>query len=1102
MKTRQSEERRRIAGGVVLCLLLTLTLPLQAQVVINEVMINEPGSEVVLEWVELFNTADTTVRLMNFQFEEGGQVTDFAETDTIPATGFAVLSRKPTGTPSFESTWGNNSGVWGDHPSEHYPLIEVTLSLKNSGDSVSLRNLLDNSYEVVAWQESPPDGVSWERINPYKPAIADNFADCRAESGSTPGAVNSVIPADQDLALVENSVALDLSHDGQPLLISGEIRNVGLLMTAPTYLAYWFDRDFDSELTPVDDLDSLILPALMPDSAYLFEIALTEETGRKSLCLTLPPDDDTTNNSAWSYFALGDFFTELRINEFLINPSDVLDCEWIELVSVVPYEFKLNGFALGDLERSYEITTSLTIEPFSRLILCEDSLNFVGYYGQPACALVEPESWGNYRNSGDIIVLRNDLGRFSDTVRYRQSWPDDVSWERDEDSVSGSFLHLFYRCTALSGSTPCAVNSERPLPPEHDLAFVQDSVSFEWLAESNELLVKAQVVNQGMLPTAAASVSIVLDHDLDGEPGVGDVSESINIPSLQPEESADVQLRLAEQPRRANLVLTLPEDDDNANNLWQEMIAIGDRFTELQITEFLVNPLPELDCEWIELQNVAEYPLEVFDFAVGDFESAYQFGDALPIGPGDRLVVCENRDNYLLYYGEPDCQLVQPTGWNNFSDLGDLIVVRNDFGLVSDSIRFSGSWPQNRSWERWEDSETTAFDSLFHPAVDSVVSTPCAANSIPTPPAQSDLAWLDACLETVLPSNPGDPLDIRACVINFGTDTTLLPWVLIYDDFNLNEAAEQEELLEEHTIGLAVAPGDTLDLGLRQHLIAGFHQLLLLLPEDEDSQNNTLVVPVSVGPLTHEIIVTEFLAAPADPLECEWLECRNNSSRDIDLHGWQVGDSLHQYTLAEHVVIEPGQYFILAQDSICFSSFYQPECEVIQPSGWSNLNNGGDRIVLLDDFGVVSDSVTYIEPPSDNRSLEMNEQLWNELDRREWYVSTAEDGATPCEANSVTGPEISETRVKLLNKVFSPHLGETLRYRISVPPATLMTIEIFDLAGRRHRTIAADKPFSSGDYEYAGESDLFGRLPVGAYIMLVTSDSYQERLSFAVAGPH
>jgi hypothetical protein len=228
----------------------------------------------------------------------------------------------------------------------------------------------------------------------------------------------------------------------------------------------------------------------------------------------------------------------------------------------------------------------------------------------------------------------------------------------------------------------------------------------------------------------------------------------------------------------------------------------------------------------------------------------------------------------------------------------------------------------------------------------------------------------------------------------------------------------------------------------------------------------------------------------------------NTTSRSLNLHGWRLGDSLRQNTILDSTVIEQQQYAIITQDSTCFRAFYATSCPVVQPQSWSSLNNSGDAIILLDEYGTISDSLTYLSIGEENHSIELNEM--DQVDgKRMWYTSTAEPGATPCGANSVTGETVTSVGVTLLNRVFSPQVGEQLHYRIFCPPATAFNIEVFDLAGRRQFTIARSQAFSSGEYEYSGVSESFGMLPVGAYILRVETESgskYSKKIGFAVAG--
>ncbi len=191
----------------------------------------------------------------------------------------------------------------------------------------------------------------------------------------------------------------------------------------------------------------------------------------------------------------------------------------------------------------------------------------------------------------------------------------------------------------------------------------------------------------------------------------------------------------------------------------------------------------------------------------------------------------------------------------------------------------------------------------------------------------------------------------------------------------------------------------------------------------------------------------------------------------------------------------------MAQDSAAFETFYGSGCQLISSTTWSSLNNNGDVIILRDEFGTISDSVSYLNGAG--KIARSNATSPSLSASSSWYPSTSLSGATPGAANSVSRDYSGEVAFSLLNRVFAPSAGEILQFSIQCPPASRFTIEIFDLAGRRQRVLADAQYFSSGEFSYDGASDYSSHLPVGAYVMKVEKDdgSFSKKAGFAVAPP-
>ncbi|GEM_PF-1388500 len=162
----------------------------RAGVTLTEVLANEPGKYVYLEWVEVYNNSYTDADISGWFLIEGGDTNSIPEGSLIPPKTFAVLSRHPisndTSEMSFERYWGDSSGVWGDSPDENYPLFQVKMTLKNSDGSVILFNGVD-SISGFTWHSDAGDGISFEKQDVDGPDLLSNWAVSSSPDGNTPG---------------------------------------------------------------------------------------------------------------------------------------------------------------------------------------------------------------------------------------------------------------------------------------------------------------------------------------------------------------------------------------------------------------------------------------------------------------------------------------------------------------------------------------------------------------------------------------------------------------------------------------------------------------------------------------------------------------------------------------------------------------------------------------------------------------------------------------------------------------------------------------------------------------------------------------------------
>jgi hypothetical protein len=177
-------------------ILLFILLPaiLKGQVLISEVLYNEPEGRVRLEWIEFYNTSDFEAEMNGMKLAVNQDTIYFDSNIALEGKSYAIMARQlvsETGD-SFEGHWGDSSGIWGDFSTENYYAFQSDFTLPNPQGSIYLLNASGVSEDSCIWNQPTSDGFSWERDS----LNFDNYGwhECTDYSGSTPGSANSYGP--------------------------------------------------------------------------------------------------------------------------------------------------------------------------------------------------------------------------------------------------------------------------------------------------------------------------------------------------------------------------------------------------------------------------------------------------------------------------------------------------------------------------------------------------------------------------------------------------------------------------------------------------------------------------------------------------------------------------------------------------------------------------------------------------------------------------------------------------------------------------------------------------------------------------------------------
>ena len=441
----------RLSKHLIMIFLAT-TASLRADVAVNEVLSNEPGSSSSLEWIELYNDAGSRAELAFYELHVTGRTTPevFPLTGRMEARSYLVLCRNAA---RFEEHWGDSSGVWGDAiPLESYPIQELGFQLTNDAGLVETY-FLQTLHSSLAWDEPGDDGRSWERFHPD----LDTIMPSQDISGSTPGRFNSISPLNIDIALE----SVEPWSSNQYTNLAFEIVNRGLTPVDDAILElYYFDpNDPDSTgaviagetIGEVDSGGTVILIA-----QYQFPGVY-----QRLVAQILSATDERTNNNRRIFTAPGSAFPPLVINEFMADPAAPLYTEWIELRNTSAYTVDLAGWQVGDSVGLVTITAEpSTISPGEYAVVADNRGAFLAFYPTFDGLLLEPTSWRDLNNSSDSIRLVDNYGLVVDATYYGSGQGDNHTWSLVE---SGSQEGVWGRSQSVGGS-PGAPNEVRITP--------------------------------------------------------------------------------------------------------------------------------------------------------------------------------------------------------------------------------------------------------------------------------------------------------------------------------------------------------------------------------------------------------------------------------------------------------------------------------------------------------------------------------------------------------------------------------------------------------------------------------------------------------------
>ena len=415
----------------LLCSLLIMvcTLSNRAQtayendIVINEIMADPSPSVGLPEWefVELYNTSDSTINIKNWKLILGKKEFSFKEDTELQSDEYLILCHKNA---------VDNLSLYGN--CHAFSSFQIT----NSGSDIILidenENLISSVNFDISWHPSTykkDGGWSLEQIDAFNPCAGKaNWSSSNAKAGGTPGMINSI--ANENIILPKLDHINPISHNELEVFF-----NQNMNLESLNNIDNYFICELNLSPKKIElinykhDYVKLIFDYFF-EEGDLYTLNINNVTN----CKDIPLD-----NEIKAQFGMPSEVSrnDIVINEILFNPISP-GVDYLELYNRSNKVIDLKEFMFGTIKQSFpnppdtilkEICSESRIMlPHSYVLLSTDKEIVMEQYldadTDPNTDFLDVESFPSFPNEeGHVIICDKDRVpidemKYSDKMHY------------------------------------------------------------------------------------------------------------------------------------------------------------------------------------------------------------------------------------------------------------------------------------------------------------------------------------------------------------------------------------------------------------------------------------------------------------------------------------------------------------------------------------------------------------------------------------------------------------------------------------------------------------------------------------------------------------
>lgn len=996
-------------------------------VVINEIMYAPSNDEP--EWIELYNRTDHTINLKNWK------VSDNSLTATITTTDFLLQ-------PNDYVVVSSDATISNYYPHTLNLVVKALPSFSNTGDDIILKGSTNITVDSIKYSPTwggNSGGKSLER-NSFNTSSNDpnNWKTSVSKYKATPSKINSVSEKNHDLSIKSISSISKYAEIGKSIQINVAVENLGKLAESSYSVKLFRDLNLNNitdEDEKVGELSGSNIASLA-SSTFNFNISSFVAGPNQFFARVDLISDEFIENNSSSFkinaVQINELAGDLVVNEIMYSPNSS-DPEWIEIYNKSNKQINLKGYQLSNsTSKSKVVNKTVLLNPEEYFVITRDSSMYQIYFKASKFSVA---TFSSFNNTKDKVVLLDSLDRTIDSLDYKNSWGGATgkSLERIDWIKSSTDSTNWKTASNLLGGTPGVVNSNSQ--KKFDIALSKIIYAPSTPLVGQRVKISASASNNGK--NDAAFKFVLYRVNANGEKQKIEESNTLTLfksVSLTYEFTFSIESITSKQ--LFEVVADYSMDEDLTNNSLTGFVRPGYAAGSVLLNEVMFNPANG-EPEWIELYNSSSYNVDMEEWSITDVLTtpAKAKLSAKDFSFPSKTYLVVAKDSTIKDYHKLISGKLIVSSFANLNNDADGVVVKDSRGVTIDSLLYDKSWggENGKSIERILTENGTNLKANWASSKDIELSTPGKINSVS--PKDFDLE-VSSLVSAQKYGIVGKKIKLSITIGNIGKNNAPIFAVKLFRDANKNGTAEQNELVYlKNEINLSLGAQVKYDVEDGSYT-AGVNTYIAAVEYSADQylENNLAAVNVNcvnVNEVRNDLVINEVMYAPIVG-EPEWIEIYNNSLKQINLKGYQIGNSSSKSkVIGKDVILKPEEYFVVAKDSALFSRFTVSNAVV---SSFPILSNTREKVVLLDSLDRTIDSLDYKNSwgGTNGKSLERLEFGKISTDSTNWKTSVHQLGATPGTTNSISQKKID---VALTQMVFNPTLplaGQRVKISVAV----------------------------------------------------------------------